>query len=370
MLANYECGAYRSTTEQRPPRLERLALVDQDSSKLEMMRPAVELAEQAAEATCLARDLSVGPSNVVTPDYLADQAQQVADREGIQVQHFEKADLEQMGMGGILAVNQGSARPPRMVVLRHRPPGAAKTLAVVGKAITFDSGGISIKHADGMGAMKHDMSGAAAVIGFCQLAARMKLEVNVVGLFAATENLPSGSAYKPGDVYRAYNGKTMEIVNTDAEGRVTLSDVLAYAAEQRPDAIVDLATLTGACVVALGHYATGAMGTDTDLIDLFRRAGEHTGERVWPLPLWSEYDREIESPIADIKNSGGRWGGAITAAAFLKNFVDDIPWVHLDIAGTAWVESQAYVPPYQAKGMATGVGVRLLYEFSRLWMAS
>jgi leucyl aminopeptidase len=211
------------------------------------------------------------------------------------------------------------------------------------------------------------MSGAAAVMGFCQLAKRSELPVNVLGIFAATENLPSGTAYKPGDIYRASNGKTMEIVNTDAEGRVILSDALSYAAEQRPDAIIDLATLTGACVVALGHYASGVMGNDERLIELLRQAGEASGERVWPLPLWDEYTREIQSPVADIKNTGGRPAGAITAAAFLKHFVADLPWAHLDIAGTAWVEGQACVPPYQTKGHATGVGVRLLHAFSLLW---
>src|SRR5439155_17474247 len=201
---------------------------------------------------------------------------------------FWKEDLQQVGMGGLLAVNQGSAQPPCMVIMRYRsqPPNAnvnanVKTLAVVGKGITFDSGGISIKPAEGMGAMKQDMSGAAAVIGFCQLAAQSKAPVNVLGIFAATENLPSGTAYKPGDVYRAYNGRTMEIANTDAEGRVILSDALSYATEQRPDAIVDLATLTGACVVALGNYATGVLGNDEHLIELLRRAGNTTGERVW-----------------------------------------------------------------------------------------
>jgi leucyl aminopeptidase len=243
----------------------------------------------------------------------------------------------------------------------------AKTLAVVGKGITFDSGGISIKPADGMGAMKQDMSGAAAVIGFCQLAARNRLPADVLGVFAATENLPSGTAYRPGDVVTSYNGKTMEIITTDAEGRVILSDALGWTVEQRPDAIVDLATLTGACVVALGHYASGAMGNDQAVIDLLVAAGEETGERVWQLPLWREYNCDIDSPVADIKNSGGRHGGAITAAAFLQNFVGSVPWAHLDIAGTAWIGDQGWIPPYQCKGIATGVGPRLLEEFCRRW---
>ena len=204
---------------------------------------------------------------------------------------------------------------------------------MVGKGITFDSGGISIKPADHMENMKHDMSGAAATVGFIQAAADLKLPCNVIGIFAATENLPSGSSYKPGDVFKTYQGTFIEIVNTDAEGRVILSDALAYAVEQGPDAIVDLATLTGACVVALGYHASGAMGNDEGLLALMQEAGDVAGERVWPLPLWKEHRRDIESSIADIKNTGGRAGGALTAAAFLQCFVGGKPWVHLDIAG-------------------------------------
>lgn len=367
ILATYDYRRFKTQGE-APQELERLTIVERDAARLEAARPAVTLAEQAAAATILARDLASGPSNLVTPAYLAEQARAMAEREGLEYQVFWKEDLQRMGMGGILAVNQGSAQPPCLVVLRYRAAQPnARTLAVVGKGITFDSGGISLKPAENMGAMKHDMSGAAAVIGFCQLAAQAKAPANVIGIFAATENLPSGTAYKPGDVYRAYNGKTMEIVNTDAEGRVILADALSYAVEQRPDAIIDLATLTGACVVALGHYASGVMGNDERLIELLRQAGERSGERVWPLPLWKEYQREIESRIADIKNSGGRPAGAILGAAFLQNFVGETPWAHLDIAGTAWINNQAWVPPYQQKGLATGVGVRLLHEFCRLW---
>ena len=367
LLANYDYRRYKTQGES-PTEVRRLTIVERDPERLEHARPAVLLAEQAAAAVTLARDLATGPSNLVTPTYLAERAREMAEREGLEYEVFWKEDLERLGMSGLLAVNRGSAQPPCLVSLRYRSerPGA-KTLAVVGKGITFDSGGISIKPAENMGAMKQDMSGAAAVIGFCQMAAQSKAAVNVLGVFAATENLPSGTAYKPGDVYRAYNGRTMEIANTDAEGRVILSDALSYVAEQQPDAIVDLATLTGACVVALGNYATGVLGNDERLIELLRRAGDTSGERVWPLPLWKEYGREIESPIADIKNVGGRAGGAITAAAFLQNFVGQTPWAHLDIAGTAYVQSQAWVPPYLSKDLATGVGVRLLHEFSRLW---
>jgi leucyl aminopeptidase len=216
--------------------------------------------------------------------------------------------------------------------------------------------------------MRHDMTGAATVIGFLQLAAETQLPVNVLGVFAATENLPSGSSYKPGDVFKAYNGKTMEIVNPDAEGRVILSDSLAYAAEQKPDAIIDFATLTGACQVALGDHASGLMTNNQALADQVLRAGEVSGDRCWQLPLWSVYAKQIETAMADVRNTGGRRAGAITAALFLKEFVGDIPWVHLDIAGTAYADSdQTYVAPYNPKPGATGVGVRLLYHFCKSW---
>jgi len=239
---------------------------------------------------------------------------------------------------------------------------------VVGKGITFDTGGISIKSAEGMEWMRHDMSGAAATIGFMDLVGRLRPNVNVIGLFAATENMPSGSAYKPGDIIRARNGKMMDILNTDAEGRVTLADVLTYATEQRPDAIIDMATLTGACVTALGYFASGLLGNDDGLIQLMRQAGDKSGERVWQLPLWPVYDKQIESTHGDIENTGGRSAGAITAAAFLQNFVGDVPWIHLDIAGTAYsTGDNAWVPPYQNKLESTGVGVRLLYHFLQAW---
>jgi leucyl aminopeptidase len=367
ILATWDYRRYK--TQGEPPiAFERLTVVEQDADRLEAAGPALTLAEQSAAAVCLARDLASGPPNLVTPTYLAEQARVVAERDGLEYEVFWKEDLERLRMGGLLAVNSGSAQPPCLVTMRYRCPSPeARTLAVVGKGITFDSGGISIKPAENMGAMKQDMSGAAAVIGFCQLAAQSQAPVNLIGIFAATENLPSGTAYKPGDVHRARNGKTMEIVNTDAEGRVILSDALSWAVEQEPDAIVDLATLTGACVVALGHYASGIFSNDDRLVETMRRAGERSGERVWPLPLYKEYHREIETPMADMKNTGGRAGGACTAAAFLQNFVGEKPWVHLDIAGTAWIEGQAWVPPYLAKGLATGVGVRLLEEFAREW---
>ncbi len=371
LLALYTHDEFKSPPERPPVPVAELTVVERDPDRADLFDAAAREARLTADAVELARDLSQGPGNVVTPTHLADAARRMAESRGLGCEVWNKDDLREKGMNAILAVNSGSVLEPRFVILRYDGGGAgAKTLAAVGKGITFDSGGISLKHAESMENMKHDMSGAAAVVGFLQLAADLKLPLNVIGIFAATENLPSGSSYKPGDVFRTYNGKMIEVNNTDAEGRVILSDALAYAAEQGPDAIVDLATLTGACVVALGHHATGAMGNDEALLALMREAGEMAGERVWPLPLWDEHRKDIESKIADIKNSAGRPGGAIAGAAFLENFVAERPWVHLDIAGTAWTEGRSRVPPYLPESGATGVGVRLLREFARRWASA
>ena len=367
-LALFTLTDFKSPPEKPPTQVVEMTIVERDAERAERMRAAAEVGTALAEATMVTRRLSSSPSNVCTPEYLANRAREVCDQHGHEISIYGKEELERMGFGGVLAVNQGSALPPRFVVMHYTSPRATRTLAVVGKGITFDTGGISIKPADGMEWMRHDMSGAAATIGFMDLLGRVKPDVNVIGLFAATDNMPSGTAYKPGDVIRAYSGKMMDIINTDAEGRVTLADVLAYAVEQKPDAIVDMATLTGACVVALGYFASGLFGNDDGLIDQMRRAGENSGERVWPLPLWPVYHKQIESPLGDIKNTGGRPAGSITAAAFLQNFVGDVPWLHLDIAGTAYsTGDKAWIPPYQNKNESTGVGVRLLYHFLQVW---
>jgi leucyl aminopeptidase len=278
--------------------------------------------------------------------------------------------MSRLGMQAILAVGQGSAHPPRLVVLEHRagrkPAGKAKPLpgavCVVGKGITFDSGGISIKPAQGMDEMKHDMSGAAAVIGALRACALLRLPMPVVGVIGAAENMPSGTAYRPGDIVTSMSGKTIEILNTDAEGRVVLADALHYArTTYSPRAMIDLATLTGACVVALGKWASGLFGNDEALVELVRRAGDATGERAWPLPLWEEHRKAVRSEIAQLKNTAGRDAGPSTAAAFLAAFAGDTPWVHLDIAGTGWTSKPA---GYQPRG-ATGVGVRLVVEALR-----
>jgi leucyl aminopeptidase len=282
---------------------------------------------------------------------------------------MDVAELKRRKMGGILAVGAGSSRPPRMIVLEHKPKSgkgkkAMSTVCLVGKGVTFDSGGISIKPSAGMEEMKHDMSGAAAVVGAMRAVALLDLPLHVVGVIGAAENMPSGTAYRPGDVVRTASGKTIEVLNTDAEGRVVLADALHHARTQfKPEAMVDLATLTGACMVALGPWATGLFGNDDDLVEKIRAAGEECAERAWPLPLFDEHRRAVKSTIADVKNTGGRDAGASTAAAFLDAFVGDTAWCHLDIAGTGW-GSAAH--PYHVKG-GTGVGVRLLLSLLRAW---
>jgi leucyl aminopeptidase len=275
---------------------------------------------------------------------------------------LEKKDLERLGMGSFLAVAKGSAEPPKFIIMEYLNGAKRdKPIVLVGKGLTFDSGGISIKPSANMEEMKFDMSGGGAVIGAMVSAASLKLKKNIVGLVPCTENMPGGRAVKPGDVARSMTGVTVEIINTDAEGRLILADALGYAKRYKPRAVVDLATLTGACMVALGTHASGLMGNDQKLIDAVRTAGEKTGERCWQLPLWDDYDDAIKSQVADVKNVGDRYGGAITAAAFLKKFTD-YPWAHLDIAGTAYGAKPG--APYLTAGSA-GVGVRLLIGFLR-----
>ncbi len=371
LLALYAYDQFKHERVANGHEVARATVIERDAARLDAIRAGVASGTAMAEATMTARDLAQGPANIVNATFLAQQASELAERFGFECEVFSLDRIRDMRFYGLLAVNQGSANPPSFVVMRYRAPDAQRTLAVVGKGITFDSGGISIKPAENMHHMRHDKSGAAAVIGFMQAATALKLPVNVMGVFAATDNMPSGSAYRPGDVIQPRGGTTVEIINTDAEGRVILSDALCYAAEQEPDAIVDLATLTGACVIALGHHASGLFGNDEDLIETMLAAGNLSGERVWPLPLWPEYDEQIKSSIADIKNTGGRPAGAITAAWFLAHFVKGRPWLHLDIAGTAWTEGAwGELPPYLAKDTATGVGVRLLVHFARLWAAS
>jgi leucyl aminopeptidase len=307
----------------------------------------------------LARNLQTLPGNVCTPDYLAAVARDLGRAYGFKVAVLGRAQMEKEGMGALLSVAQGSPQEPRFITIEYRGAGRDAPVCLVGKGVTFDSGGISLKPADKMDEMKYDMSGAAAVLGTFETLGQLKPRVNVVGLIPATENLPSGTATRPGDVVRSHLGKTIEIVNTDAEGRLILADALSWARRYKPACVIDAATLTGAVVIGLGAHAVGLMGNDDRLLEEIRQAGDRAGERCWPLPLWDEYREQIRSDVADVKNSGGRPAGSITAGWFLREFVDGFPWAHLDIAGTAYIDSER---PGLAKG-PTGLGVRLFSEF-------
>ncbi|MYB44782.1 MAG: leucyl aminopeptidase [Acidimicrobiia bacterium] len=311
-----------------------------------------------AEAVGWARDLVNTPAQDKAPQEIQRQVAEMAEGLGLRLETHDVPDLEEKGFGGLLGVAAGSDRAPCLVELWHEPEGSETFVALVGKGITFDSGGLSIKPASAMETMKTDMSGAAAVIGAMVAIARLRLPVKVLGLAPLSDNMPGSRAIKPGDVLTTRNGKTIEVLNTDAEGRLVLADALAYAVEHEPDLMVDLATLTGACKVALGDDIAGVMGNDDSLIDRIERAGEQAGERVWHLPLPKEYRRQLDTPMADMKNIGGRWAGALTAGLLLQEFVDDVPWAHLDIAGPSrWTRNEHY----QTKG-GSGFGVRTLVE--------
>ena len=350
---------------ERNRRIDAITLVVERAGDVAAAKRAVETGEVLAEAVALARDLITGPSNLVTPTYLANQARAMAKTHRLKCTVIPLTQLKRLGFGGIVGVAQGSAHPAQFIVLEYRPRRAKATFALCGKGITFDSGGISIKPSAKMEQMKYDMSGAAAVLGTVQAVATLKLPVRVVGLIAATENLPSGTAQKPGDVLKTLSGKTVEVINTDAEGRLVLADCLHYAKRYKPDCVVDLATLTGACVVALSAEAIGLLTKDEGLAARLNQAGKVTHERVWRLPLWDEYGQMIKSDIADLKNASDTGqAGTITAGKFLEVFADGLPWAHLDIAGTAWTEKDQ---PYIPKG-AVGIGVRLLIELMERWL--
>lgn len=364
MLAGYRFDKYRTKKPSDFAGVRTCVLLAGTQQQHDAFSEGVRIAKAVSEATFLARDLANAPGNEIYPATLAQRARDAGRRHGFRVTVFDEKRIAKEKMGGLLGVARGSHNPPRFIIMEHKPsrtrrPGGPVVL--VGKGVTFDSGGISIKPSANMAEMKMDMSGAAAVIGTMQAVAALRLPVHVIGLVPAAENLPGGNALKPGDIIRHHNGKTSEVDNTDAEGRLILADALSWAARYKPAALIDLATLTGAVVVALGHVATGMLGTTARVKDALRTAGDRTYERVWELPLFDEYEKLIKSDIADVKNVGGRWGGAITAAFFLKQFVGTMPWVHLDIAGTAILEESG---PYTPRG-GSGVGVRLLTEYLR-----
>jgi leucyl aminopeptidase len=362
LLGLYQFGRHKKPPEDETEVTE-VALVEFDEVRLDALRRGVERGVTLAEAANFARDLANEPSNVLTPTELASRAQGWAQAAGLECEVFDKAWMEQQGMGALLGVAQGSAQPPKFIVLRYK--GGGQHLALVGKGITFDTGGISIKPAQGMEEMKGDMSGGAAVIAAMGAIARLKPKIDVTAVVPATENMPGGSAIKPGDVLRAMTGTTIEVINTDAEGRLILADGLGYARQQSPTAIIDVATLTGAISVALGNVAMGAMTNNEPLYARVQRASEASGEKVWQLPMYDEYKEQIKSDVADIKNTGGRGAGSITAAFFLKEFVDDTPWVHLDMAGVDFYEKEKGIIVKGASGIPVRTLVHLALDLAR-----
>jgi len=358
-VGNFDPDIYKS--DRKDQTVESLTVVARGSQA--RLQKAMDEARVIAESQNFTRDLVNEPSNRMTPTMLADRARQMAQEVGLKCEVYGADKIKELKMGAFWGVAQGSDEPPALIVLRYEPAGAPPTpvLGLVGKGITFDTGGISIKPADGMEKMKYDMAGGAAMIGAMRAIALHKPRTKVIAVICATENMPSGKAQKPGDVQIAMSGKSIEIINTDAEGRLVLADGLCYARQLGCTHLVDAATLTGAVVVALGYVNAGVFANDDELYQRFSHALEKAGEKFWRLPLDEEYKESIKSNIADIINSGGRWGGAVTAAMFLKEFAEDTPWLHLDIAGTAWMEDQK---PWIAKG-PSGIAVRSLVELAR-----
>ncbi|MBI3972012.1 MAG: leucyl aminopeptidase [Chloroflexi bacterium] len=364
LLGLYRFDRLRSSPDDddAAKRLERLTIVELDTQKVPEIEAGVTRGRILAESTTFARDLSTEPANRLTPRALAEAARTVASEVGLRCEVLEPPQIAALEMGAFMGVAQGSDEPAQFIILEHAPEGTDDQPPVVlcGKAVTFDTGGISIKPHEGMWQMKDDMAGGAAVLGAMRALALLHVPRRTIGLIPATENMPSGHAIRPGDVLRAMDGQTIEIISTDAEGRLILADALAFAHRYRPAALVDVATLTGAVVTALGHGVAGVMGNDEDVVDRLRTAARQTGEKVWELPLWDDaYKRIIKSDIADMKNSGGRPAGAIAGGMLLKRFAKDVPWAHVDIAGVSWADHDS---PYTPKG-ATGFGVRLLAAF-------
>jgi leucyl aminopeptidase len=359
ILGSYTFDRYKR--EKTEKRVEELRVVEGDARRRGETTEGVRTGEIFADATCFARDLVNSPANDVHPTYLAKVAAQIAKEAKLGVKVLDRAECEKLGMGAFLGVAAGSEQPPKFIHLTYTPTGKRRRrVAVIGKGITFDSGGLDLKPAEGMLRMKDDMSGAAAVLGIMRALPMLKPAFEVHGLIAATENMPSGGAVRPGDVLRAMNGTTIEVGNTDAEGRLTLADAICYAGEKiEADEIIDMATLTGACVVALGPLCSGLFSNDQPLATRLLAAAEHAGERVWQLPLIDEYRENLKSDVADLNNVGPRGGGAITAGLFLKEFAGERPWAHFDIAGPAFVEKDIPLGP---KG-ATGAAVRTILRY-------
>jgi len=364
-VGSFDPDYYKS--DRKEQKIDALTIVAPATGDSKLLQAAIDLGRTIGEAQNFTRDLVNEPGNRMTPGILADRAKTMCEEVGLKCEIYGPDKIKELKMGAFWSVAQGSVEEPRLIVMRYEPSEAPEkpVLGLVGKGITFDSGGISIKPSDGMEKMKYDMAGGAAMIGAMRAVAQLKPKVRVIGIVCATENMPSGSAQKPGDVQIAMSGKSIEIINTDAEGRLVLADGLHYAKQLGATHLIDAATLTGAVVVALGMLNVGVFANDDEFYERFNLALKASGEKMWRLPVEDEYREMIKSSIADIVNSGGRWGGAVTAAMFLKEFVGDTPWIHLDIAGTAWMEE---AKPWIAKG-PSGVPVRSLVEFVREFAA-
>lgn len=355
LLGLYRYREFKSRDED-DREVDELVIAEVDEGRLEALLEGARKGRILSEATNYARDLVNRPSSYLTPEKLAEEARAIAGEFGLAVEILEREDMERLGMGALLGVSRGSDNPPKLIVLRYRHPAAREVVALVGKGLTFDSGGLSLKPAENMDEMKMDMAGAAAVLGALRAIAQLKPAIDIIGMVAATENMPSGHAMKPGDIVKSMSGKTIEVVNTDAEGRLTLADALTYARQLGANKLVDIATLTGAVIVALGNLVSGLLGNNRELLEAVKAAAEESGEKVWELPYLEEYKEQNKSEVADIKNVGGRGAGTITGALFVGEFAEGVPWAHLDIAGTAWTTKETSL---FGKG-ATGVGVRTL----------
>jgi leucyl aminopeptidase len=366
LLGGYQFTVYCTNNGDQPKDVERMVVIDPEAKTQADIKEGIRRGMASAEAAMLVRDLSNHPSNIMTPSRVATEAKKVGKERGVRVKILEQRDIEKLGMGAFLGVARGSHEPPKFIILEYTGHSAAKRngrarqpIVLVGKTITFDTGGISLKPSENMEQMKADMTGGAEVLATIRAASRLKLPLHVIGILPATENMPGGRAIKPGDILTTMSGLTVEVQNTDAEGRLILADGLNYATRLKPAAIIDIATLTGACAVALGQFAIGMFSNRDALKQRVQQAGSKSGERVWEMPLWDDYFEQLKSDVADMRNIGGRGGGMITAALFLSKFVGDCPWVHLDIASTDWSDRER---AYISKG-PTGIGTRLLIQY-------
>jgi leucyl aminopeptidase len=362
-LAMYNFGKYKTKNSEENNKIQKVKLL-LNNSNVERLQARIENVKTITGAVNFARDLGNLPPNDCSPGQLIVHGLTMADSLGIASTTLERYQMESIGLNGIVSVGKGSNNPPKMLILEHNGTSTnAVPYLLVGKTVTFDTGGISLKPSEKMDEMKYDKCGGCTVLGIMRAVSELKLPIRVIGIIPCVENMPSSTSYRPGDIIRMFNGKTVEVLNTDAEGRIILADAIAYGVKTyRPRLIIDLATLTGACITALGANVAAMIGTDTELKTRLKKLSEITGEKMWELPLWEEFHDQIKSHVADIKNIGGRPGGAITAAAFLSNFTNGIPWVHLDIAGTGWTQDGTSKKSYNPKG-ATGFGLRTIVKF-------